>query len=371
LAINDLVTLGDGSGAQNQLSQVPHHLVIDRCLIRASANQPAKRGVALNSSYTSISNSYIAGFKLVGEDSQAICMWNGPGPFQIINNYLEGAGENILVVASNAIPGLYPSDIEIRRNTISKPLSWRPSDPSYAGTRWTIKNLIELKTGKRVTIDGNVIEHCWDGGQDGAAVLFQVLLNGGVSIPQLEDIVFTNNIVRHASAGILMDGKWEAGDASYLRRVTISNNLFMDIEEAWGSQYGRLFVVNDHSDYVTIEHNTAFNGTVNRAGAVVSQGGGNTDFVSRNNIFHNDISSGLAPGEATISTYFSGGLDEERTDSRRVRLLRRASGQLLSGRTGGGRVRGLCERELSPLGSLALQRAGDRRQRPGMRHRRA
>jgi uncharacterized protein (TIGR03437 family) len=306
LSAQNLITLGEDSTAQDSLDEVPHHITIDRCYIHVGSSQAAKRGIALNSASTNILNSYIAGFKLVGEDSQAICMWNGPGPFQIINNYLEAAGENILIVASNTIPNLYPSDVEIRHNTITKPLSWRPSDPSYAGTRWSIKNLIELKTGKRVTIDGNIIEYCWDGGQDGAAVLFQALLNGGVSIPQLEDIVFTNNIVRHASAGILMDGKWVAGDASYLRRVTVRNNLFTDIEEAWGSQYGRLFVVNDHSDYVTIEHNTAFNGTVNRAGAVVSQGGGNVEFISRNNLFHNDISSGLAPGEATMSAYFSG-----------------------------------------------------------------
>ena len=34
--------------------------------------------------------------KAVGQDSQAIAGWNGPGPFIIDNNYLEGAGENIL-----------------------------------------------------------------------------------------------------------------------------------------------------------------------------------------------------------------------------------------------------------------------------------
>jgi hypothetical protein len=44
-----------------------------------------------------------------------------------------------------AIPNLVPSDIEIRRNYFSKPLSWRVGDPSYTGVTWLVKNLLELK----------------------------------------------------------------------------------------------------------------------------------------------------------------------------------------------------------------------------------
>jgi hypothetical protein len=50
-----------------------------------------------------------------------------------------------------------PSDIEIRGNHFRKPLSWRMEDPSYAGTLWTVKNLLELKSARRVLIEGT----CW------------------------------------------------------------------------------------------------------------------------------------------------------------------------------------------------------------------
>src|SRR5207237_3154876 len=151
----DLITLGDGGNtAQTSLAQVPHDLQLDQCYVHTWPDQSLKRGIALNSASTTIVNSYIAGFKVFGQDSQAICGWNGPGPYTIDNNFLEGAGENIMFGgAAAAIPNLIPSDIEIRNNLISKPLSWNPNDPTtYAGLHWSVKNLLELKHAQRVTL---------------------------------------------------------------------------------------------------------------------------------------------------------------------------------------------------------------------------
>ncbi|MDX6693404.1 MAG: hypothetical protein QOF02_1007, partial [Blastocatellia bacterium] len=127
--VYDLVKLGDGSSAQNTLDKVPHHLTLDRCLVTASASQQMKRGVALNSAETTVTGCYISGFKMEGQDSQAIGGWNGPGPFHILNNYLEAAGENLMFGgATPSIPGLVPADIEVRRNYLFKPLSWRQGE---------------------------------------------------------------------------------------------------------------------------------------------------------------------------------------------------------------------------------------------------
>ncbi|HKQ52309.1 MAG TPA: hypothetical protein VJT74_08080, partial [Pyrinomonadaceae bacterium] len=133
--VYDLVRFGDGSGAQDALDKVPHHLVLDRCLITAFPTQTLKRGVALHSAETEIKNCYIAGFKSQDQDAQALGGWNGPGPFLIENNYLEASGENILFGgAPPSIKGLVPSDITVRRNHLYKPLSWKPGEAEYAGT---------------------------------------------------------------------------------------------------------------------------------------------------------------------------------------------------------------------------------------------
>ncbi len=123
--VGDIIVLG-GSASQTQLSQVPHDLILDRVYVHGDPILGQKRGIALNSGATHIINSYIADIKAVGQDSQAICGWNGPGPFLIENNYLEAAGENVMFGGSEtSIPDLVPSDITIRRNYFTKPLEWR------------------------------------------------------------------------------------------------------------------------------------------------------------------------------------------------------------------------------------------------------
>ena len=78
-------------------------------------------------------NSYISDIKAVNADSQAINGYNGAGPFTIENNYLEGAGENVLFGGADpAVTNLVPSNIVLRRNHLFKPLAWRNADPGGA-----------------------------------------------------------------------------------------------------------------------------------------------------------------------------------------------------------------------------------------------
>src|SRR5262249_55688190 len=118
--VYDLIALGSAAAAQQStLEQVPHDLVIDRCYIHGWYGHYLKRGIALNSAATDITNSYIAEVHAMGQDTQAIGGWNGPGPFRILNNYLEAAGENVMFGgALPTITGLVPSNIEFRQNLL-------------------------------------------------------------------------------------------------------------------------------------------------------------------------------------------------------------------------------------------------------------
>src|SRR5207244_3792056 len=150
---NGLVLFGDGSGAQNSLAVVPHDLILDRTYIHGNATGNVSRCVGFNSAATAVIDSYLSACHANGQDAQAIGGWNGPGPFKIVNNYLEASGENVMFGGADpAIPNLIPSDIEIRRNYFFKPLAWRASGA------WTVKNLLELKLGRRVLIQGNIFE---------------------------------------------------------------------------------------------------------------------------------------------------------------------------------------------------------------------
>lgn len=81
------------TGGQTSSSQAPTDIVFDRCYIHGTPTGNVRRGVLLNSARTAIIDSHLSDFHEVGADSQAVLGYNGPGPFKIVNNYLEGRGK--------------------------------------------------------------------------------------------------------------------------------------------------------------------------------------------------------------------------------------------------------------------------------------
>lgn len=258
----DAVALGDGSSAQNSLALVPEYLVIDRCYIHGNPHQQVKRGIALNSGATAIIDSYLSEWHLAGQDSQAINGWNGPGPYLIRNNYLEGAGENFMLGGAPVfITDLVPSDIEILGNTFYKPLSWRIGDPTYAGDNFSIKNLFELKSAQRVLVEGNTFEHCWVAAQGGGAIVFTIRNTGGANPwNTVADVTFQRNVVRSATGAVTITGHDDDGTGTGAR-ITVEHNLFDDIrgQTKWGTGNGsyRLYSVFNGALDITLSHNTA------------------------------------------------------------------------------------------------------------------
>ncbi len=291
---------------QNSLDRVPTDIVLDRCYIHGTPTGNIRRGIALNGARLAVVDSYLSDFHERGADSQAIAGWNGPGPLKIVNNYLEGAGENFLLGGADpVIMNLVPSDIEVRRNHIVKPLAWHAGDPSFAGTQWSVKNLLELKNARRVLVEGNIVEQNWVHAQNGFAVLFTVRnQDGGSPWSVVEDVTFINNIVRHTAQGVNVLGQDDIRPSDHTKRILIKNNLFEDVgAPRWGSG-GILFQLLGGPADVVIEHNTAF-----QTGAIVmAEGAPNLGFVFRYNIvLHNAygiLGTGTGVGNPTLERYF-------------------------------------------------------------------
>ncbi|MEP7343770.1 MAG: Ig-like domain-containing protein, partial [Gemmatimonadaceae bacterium] len=162
-----LVRLGDGSSVQNTLALVATDLVLDRVYVHGQTMTDLTRCVSLNSARTQITDSYLSECHgKNGIDSQAIQGSNGPGPYKIVNNTLIAATENIAFGGGDPwITGMIPSDIEIRRNYLYTPASWKG--------KWLKKNLFELKAGQRILIEGNVLDGSWTDGQTGWAFMLK------------------------------------------------------------------------------------------------------------------------------------------------------------------------------------------------------
>lgn len=320
----NLVQLGDGT--ETDIADAAHHLVFDRCYIHGQPNTNLRRGIALNSEYTDIINSHISDCHVIGREAQAIGGWNGRGPFSILNNYLEAAGENIMfggdlssyLNPDNSRFQLIPADIVIRRNHFFKKRSWRVGDPTYAGYHWTVKNLLELKNARRVVVDGNVLEYTWADAQ-GHALVFTVRgENGQMPWATVEDVVFVNNIVRHVASAINLLGRDYFGPSQLGNRIVFRNNLFDDVNgTTWcGPDCGTSgrFLQIQETDRVAIDHNTVFH----TGSVAVASGVANTLFLFNNNLLaHNDYgihgdnaASGLGdpnnPSDGALDIYFPG-----------------------------------------------------------------
>lgn len=297
-----LVTLASADEAG-----LPHDIIFDRSYIHGDPVKGTRRGFALNSGAAAVIDSHLSDFKEVGADSQAIAGWNGPGPFKIANNFLEGAGENIIFGGADpSIRNLVPSDIEIVRNHFSKPLAWKIGHAEYAGTPWSVKNLLELKNARRVLIEGNLFERNWAHAQVGFAILFTVRNQSGTAPwSTVEDITFRHNVVRSSGSGINILGRDTSvpSGSQESARIWIRNNLFVDIGPQWGGD-GRLFQLLEGTRDLVIEFNTA-----RQTGSVIfAEGVQHTGFVYRYNITpHNAygvIGTGTGSGLSTLTQYF-------------------------------------------------------------------
>jgi hypothetical protein len=302
----DIIGLGDGSSAQRSLAQVPSALMLDRLFIHGDPGRGQKRGIALNSAATTITGCYISDIKALSQDSQAIDGWNGPGDFTITNNYLEAAGENIMFGGADpGILGLTPTNITIRDNLLSKPLTWRAPD----SPKWQIKNLFELKNARKVVVERNVMERSWAQAQTGYAVLFTVRnQDGGCPWCQVEDVVFQGNLVRDMGAGVQVLGMDTNYPSRQTNNVIIADNIFDGIDrEAWGGD-GYFLQLSGPSRDVTIDHNTVIQG---KSGGIVKIATG----VTQNLAFTNNLAShgnygiigtNKGVGNDSIATYLPG-----------------------------------------------------------------
>ena len=302
-----LRTLIDLGSEASGLSAVPHDFVIERSYLHGDPQLGTRRGIALNARSVAIVDSHFADFKEVGADSQAIAGWNGPGPFRIANNYLEGAGENVMFGGADPrIANLVPSDIEIVGNVFTKPLEWKADDPRFSGVEWTVKNLFELKNARRVLISGNLFEYNWPQAQNGFAILFTVRnQDGGAPWSVVEDVMFRDNVVRHVAGGVNILGHDDNHPSRQTSRIAIVNNVFADVGGAWG--HGRLFQLLDGTRDVVIDHNTAF-----QTGSILFGGDHrpHLGFVFQNNIVLSGSTgiygSNTSQGAASLARYFPG-----------------------------------------------------------------
>lgn len=296
--IYDLVRLGGSRHDQQTLGSVPHHLKIDRSYIHGLSASSFQRGITLNSSDSEVTRSYFDETHAKGMDSQAIASWNTPGRNKIIDCYLEAAGENIMFGGADPFSAEFiPSDCQILRCHMFKPLTWK-------GQGWVIKNLLEIKNGQRIQIDGCVLENNWGGeGQSGVAVLFTVRNQEGTAVYSIiKDVSFTNNTVRNSPGALNFLGSDNEKPSQRATNALVKNNVFDKIT-------GPFLTLNGYYN-LTIERNTHLQTCTEGCNTMTLYNEPSQGFVYRDNVTiekpYGVFGDGGTVGKAALDKYAPG-----------------------------------------------------------------
>jgi Right handed beta helix region len=220
----DRAALVVGSDTATAALEQPGDVTLDRIAVLAGESGGV-RGIALHTRKVTLSRSHVAGFWYRGRDAQAVLVVNGPGPYILRDNYLEGSGENVMFGgASIRIRDCVPSDVEIVGNTLAKPDTWRTM-------KGTVKNSLEFKAVRRALVENNVIDGSWKDAQDGSAILLTPRNQyGDTPWVVVEDVTIRGNVVRRTTDGYAVSilGRDNNHPSGQTARVTIERNLFKD-----------------------------------------------------------------------------------------------------------------------------------------------
>lgn len=221
------------------------HVIFDRNWFHPAEGAEVGKGVGMvqGTRVIAVINSYLSGFNCVARsgkctDASAVGGGNGNDPtgtFKVFNNFLEAAGENILYGGSGAT--VNPTDLEIRRNHLFKPMTWKEGEPGYtpspSGNPYIVKNNFELKNAQRVLFEANLIENSWGGfSQTGFSILLTPKnQNNRCPKCQVTDVTIRYNRIRNVGGvfqitnGLSKAGGESAGGGRYSIHDIIADNV--------------------------------------------------------------------------------------------------------------------------------------------------
>jgi hypothetical protein len=296
------------------------HIIFDRSWLHGTAQDETQRGIMLaGTTYAAIVDSYFSDFHCVSKtgaciDSQAIAGGLGSlisGPYKIVDNFLEASGEVILLGGDTAT--ITPTDIEIRRNHMFKPMTWMRGEPGFVGgadgNPFIVKNLFELKNAQRVLFEANVLEDTWGGfSQYGFGILLtpKNQAAGTTNVCpscQVTDVTIRYVTVSHVG-GAMQIGNGVATNGGVPlagERYSIHDVVADDIDDTKYNGYGTFAQVSMGRGApvlqdVTINHVTGFQpGVMLNLGDDIAVNPTMRNFVFTNNI----VNAGPSPTQTT------------------------------------------------------------------------
>jgi hypothetical protein len=211
-------------------------------------------------SISTVSNADSSTSEYMTEGSNFMIGGRGPGPYKVENTYIEGAGLLWHHDGGNSTQWIM-GDYSYIRNTFKTPLKYMYGGPLSDGMRYFLRQPLEWKAGRRISLSGNIFDGEWvEVTPASVFVAFTSVAPVGIT-----DVDITNNTFAHGpgvtNVPLLVDG----GAIQTLppNRFRFQNNLAWDIGSSyWVPQGGAtapkgwVFEGPYGGEDVTVNHNT-------------------------------------------------------------------------------------------------------------------
>jgi hypothetical protein len=301
--VSGIVRFGTWDSWEPTVASMGHDLILDRSYVHGTPTQSIKRCLFLSSAAAAVVDSWLSECHSNNGDSQAILALGGAGPYAIDNNELSGGHEVIMFGGGDpVVPNLVASDVVITRNHITRPATDRGV--------WQVKNLLELKSAKRVLIQGNVIENNWADGQTGYAVLIKsVNQDGGCTQCGTQDVTLVGNVVKKSGSGISIAGDVQ-GPSLITSRITMQDNLIDSLNVGTFTADGVPLMLLEKATDVSISHLTATNAGGGGMNAILFDGAPTVRLAVSASVLQRNAygikGSGTSDGIGTLDVYAPG-----------------------------------------------------------------
>lgn len=282
---NTVFQCGDNGATQVTADQMPIGIAFSR--VRVPTHR-GRRGIEWNCAGTITDSTVLDTWTPTLADSQGIWIGNSCGPVTVTGGTYVAGSENIMLGGDTLkikdCPEGVVADVVIEGVELSKPDSWQTD-----GVNRAVKNLFEIKAGKRVTLRDAVLRNSFAASQDGWAIVITPK-NG-----QFIDTVLLDGLtVTDVAGGMQLLGKdYNSVTPSATKNVTLQRSTFA-ISKASNGGRGILILAVDGMLDVTLTNVTAvFDGSsIVQASTNVPMG----PFTIRNSVMTTGQYGVMAPG---------------------------------------------------------------------------
>lgn len=230
---------------------------------------------------------------------------NGPGPYMVLNTFIECVG-NCWHHSNEGYDIRYRSSYTYKRNIFQAPKFSRPLWAGGDGNRYSLRQLWETKGAERLYFEGNTFQYAFnDVGGNSLTIAFANVQGEGV-----RDVDMNYNEFAHIPGGIVGPSMYTTGDDTFPiapppNRYRYRNMLIWDIGPRWnmgGTNDGNgwLFLGISGAEDFILDHITVV-GNTGRVPVILDYYDSDSEVFATNSIFYIDSSRWGAIIEGSVA----------------------------------------------------------------------